>query len=111
MQVNAYYSYLYVLYLGIFLNFKDIAEAVIFLSVLACLLTYNFISTSIRLTKRNIGASGRWPLKLHTFSFTLWKPDGCGHNVYSVFDGADACHSIINAQSTLPSDFTADKQR
>lgn len=69
MQVNAYYSYLYVLYLGIFLNFKGIITgAVIFLSVLACLLTYNFISTSIRLTKRNIGLMRALGVKkLHTF--------------------------------------------
>ncbi len=69
MQINAGFSFLFTIYMAIFLSFKTvILGAVIFLSFLAALLMYNFISTSIRLTKRNIGLMRALGVKkVHTF--------------------------------------------
>jgi len=56
MQINADFSFYYMMYMAIFKNFESvIMGAAIAFSVLASLLTFNFISTSIRLTKRSIG--------------------------------------------------------
>lgn len=69
MQANADFSFLFTMYMAMFLSFKSvIVGAVVFLSILAALLMYNFISTSIRLTKRNIGLMRALGVKKsHTF--------------------------------------------
>lgn len=56
MQINADFSFLFTIFLGVLINFEDfviVASAI--LCVLTVLLMFNFVSTSIRLTKRSIG--------------------------------------------------------
>ncbi|MDD4003201.1 MAG: ABC transporter ATP-binding protein/permease [Clostridia bacterium] len=69
MQVNANFSFLFSIYMAMFLNFNGIITgAVVFLCFLAVILMYNFISTSIKLTKRNIGLLRALGVKkFHTF--------------------------------------------
>jgi ABC-type transport system, involved in lipoprotein release, permease component len=69
MQLNANFSFLFTIYLAMFLNFKKLIIGVAaFLCVFATVLMYNFISTSIRLTKRNIGLMrALGAKKFHTF--------------------------------------------
>ncbi|MDR0426460.1 MAG: ABC transporter ATP-binding protein/permease [Clostridiales bacterium] len=56
MQINADFNAVFTVYLAIFKNFESVVlGGAVLLSVLAALLMYNFISTSIRMTKRHIG--------------------------------------------------------